>query len=436
MQTHFTSEQLEDPAIRDAEKILRSCVHCGLCTASCPTYTLLGDELDSPRGRIYLIKDMLENDRAATPAVVKHIDRCLSCLACMPACPSGVHYQHLVDHAREHIENTYRRPFADRWLRALLAAVLPYERRLRAALAMARLVRPFAPMLPARLRALLALLPARSSQDGAPPVAAALGQAVAHQADFKLPARMRVLLMEGCVQTTLAPSITAAARRVLQRLGADVVLLPGCCGALNHHLGKSATARDFARARIAAVRAELARGPVDALVVTASGCGTQFKDYGHLLREDPEWAADAARVAALSRDISEVIAALGFKPPAQPAKLRVAYQAACSLQHGQGITDGPRTLLTAAGFELCDIADAHLCYNLLQPEIAGALRERKLAAIAAAKADVLASGNIGCMTQLATAAGGRVLHTVELLDWATGGPCPPALAGLTQSSVE
>ena len=431
MQTRFTPDQLADPEVAAAESILRSCVHCGFCTATCPTYVLLGDELDSPRGRIYLIKEMLERGKAATATVATHIDRCLSCLACMTTCPSSVDYMHLVDHARAHIEATFRRPPAERALRALLARVLPAPNLFRLALLGARLARPIAPWLPRRLGALLTLAPARIAAPPARPPASTYRPRGA-------PA-LRVALLRGCVQDVLDPDINAATIRLLTRLGCEVVVAPGsgCCGALTHHLGKDRPARASVRANIAAWTREIEGSGLDAIVVNASGCGTMVKDYGYLLRNDAEWAARAAAVSARTRDVAELLADLDVaaarRLDASPAAIKVAYHAACSLQHGQGVTDEPRALLKRTGFEVVEIGEGHLCcgsagsYNLLQPELAQRLRERKAAHIAASGGAVVAAGNIGCITQLAGATAVPVLHLVQLLDWATGGPRPAAL---------
>jgi glycolate oxidase iron-sulfur subunit len=428
VQTRFTARQLERPIVAASEPILRKCVHCGFCTATCPTYVLLGDELDSPRGRIYLIKDMLENDRPATVDVVRHVDRCLSCLSCMTTCPSGVHFQHLIDHARVHVEQTYRRPFRERWLRAALAALLPYPRRARAAFALARLARPLAWALPAPLRALLQLLPRRRAKADASANASRTGAAAP---------RKRVALVTGCVQTIIAPEINAATIRLLERCGVDVVEVGGCCGALVHHLGKEQRANALAAALVERLHAELAGAGLDAIVANASGCGTHVKDYGYVFRDDTRLATQAAAVSALARDVTEVLAELGLPPIAASApRLTVAYHSACSMQHGQKVEQPPRALLAAAGYEVKEIAEGHLCcgsagtYNILQPELATRLRERKLGHIARTGAAVIATGNIGCMTQLAAGSALPIVHTVELLDWATGGPPPPTLANV------
>ncbi len=420
MQTRFSARQLQDPGVAASEQILRKCVHCGFCTATCPTYVLLGDELDSPRGRIYLIKDMLENDRPATTAVVRHLDRCLSCLACMTTCPSGVHYQHLIDHARVHVERTYRRPLADRLLRALLAAVLPYPGRFRVALAAARLARPLRPLLPPRLRAMLALAPRRAARGP--------------RASVEPPAqpRVRVALLAGCVQSVLDPEIERATERLLRRAGAAVETISGCCGAIVHHLGRDDHARALAAVLLERLYGSLER--FDAIVVTASGCGTQLKDYGFLYRNDAALAAKAAAVAAKTRDVTELLAELGLPAAGRAPAIAVAYHSACSMQHGQKIDAAPRALLAAAGFAVREIAEGHLCcgsagtYNVLQPAIAARLRDRKSANIAQTDAAAVATGNIGCIAQLRGACRIPVLHTVQLLDWATGGPQPQALA--------
>jgi len=428
MQTNFTADQLRDPGLQRANEILRSCVHCGFCTATCPTYQVLGDELDSPRGRIYLIKDMLEQGRPADAKTVKHIDRCLSCLACMTTCPSGVHYMHLVDQARAYIEQTYRRPLMDRVLRAVLARIIPYPMRFRLALFAARLGRPFAFLVPdARLKAMLAMAPKvipPVSRNDDPQVFPATG-----------PRRMRVALMTGCAQKALNTDINDATIRLLRRLGCEVVVAKGagCCGALTHHMGKETLSHASAAANIRAWMAEKHQHGLDAIVINTSGCGTTVKDYGHMFRLDA-LAADAATVAGLAKDISEVLVTLGL-PEGAPKGLRVAYHAACSLQHGQQIKTAPKDLLKRAGFEVVEPADSHLCcgsagtYNLLQPAISQELKARKVATLEAKAPEVIAAGNIGCMIQIGSGTGVPVVHTVELLDWATGGPKPKALAG-------
>ena len=433
MQTNFSPVQLADPHMAESEKILRACVHCGFCTATCPTFLLLGDELDSPRGRIYLIKDMLEKNKPADATVVKHIDRCLSCLACMTACPSGVHYQHLVDHARGYIEATYKRPLADRLLRTFLGFVLPYPDRFRFALAAApleRLFRTFTPRLGRtgrRLDAMMQLAPTYRRK--------ALSVPRPTLPPTVLAPKARVALLRGCVQQVLRPEINEAAIRMLSRLGVETVLPQGegCCGALLHHLGKEKAALQQARANIDVWCAEAARNELDAIVITASGCGSMIKDYGFLLRKDEARAQKAAQVSSLAKDITEFLAGLELPPPVIPPRLVVAYHAACSLQHGQKIDTIPRELLRHAGFEVRGVPEGHICcgsagtYNILEPELAGRLRERKISNIMQTSPDVIATGNIGCLTQLASATSIPVLHTIELLDFACGGPEPPGL---------
>jgi glycolate oxidase iron-sulfur subunit len=429
MQTSFTAEQLLDPDVAESEKILRRCVHCGFCTATCPTYVTLGNELDSPRGRIYLIKDMLENGRPADAEVVKHIDRCLSCLACTTTCPSGVDYMHLVDHARVHIEKTYRRPPGDRLIRSLLAAVLPYPARLRAALAFAKLGRPFAPLLK-RVSALKSLAAMLELAPKATAVASAEPDTLPPQAEM----RGRVAILSGCAQPVLDPGINAAAVRLLGRLGVEVVVPQGegCCGALVHHMGREEQALEFARRNVDAWIREIEKGGLDAIIITASGCGTTIEDYGHMLRLDPAYAEKAAKVSTLAKDVTEYLATLDL-PRLEPRGLAVAYHSACSMQHGQKITMQPKSLLKAAGFIVRDPAEGHLCcgsagtYNILQPEISQQLKVRKVKNIEATRADVIATGNIGCITQIATGTAMPILHTVELLDWAYGGPKPAKL---------
>jgi len=425
MQTQFSDTQLQNPDIQRSNEILRACVHCGFCTATCPTYQVLGDELDSPRGRIYLIKDMLENDRPADANTVKHIDRCLSCLACMSTCPSGVHYMHLVDHARAHIENTYKRPAFERLLRFTLAQILPHPTRFRLALLAAKIARPFKSLMPdARLRAMLDMAPQKIppvSRNDDPQVFPAEGAL-----------KMRVALMTGCAQKALNTDINDATIRLLTRLGCEVVVAPsGCCGALVHHMGRTAESHRFAAANINAWHEEHAQRGLDAIVINTSGCGTTVKDYGHMFRNDP-LAEKAAWVSAQAMDVSEILAKLDW-PEMDVEKagaLRVAYHAACSLQHGQQIKSLPKELLKKAGFEVVEPRDPHLCcgsagtYNLMQPEISDALKRRKISTLVAKTPDVIAAGNIGCMMQIGSGTEIPVIHTVELLDWATGGPKP------------
>jgi glycolate oxidase iron-sulfur subunit len=428
MQTDFTAEALADPDTAQAEKAIRKCVHCGFCTATCPTYVLLGDELDSPRGRIYLMKDMLEGQKAPTAEVVKHIDRCLTCLSCTTTCPSGVDYMHLVDHARNYIEERYKRPLADRAIRALLAAVLPYRRRFRFALGLARLGRPFRSVL-ARVKG---LAPLAAMLDLAPKAVPAMTPTLPAPVAA---AKGRVLILQGCAEPVLKPEIRAATIRLLNRIGYSVGFAANevCCGALVRHMGQDEASRHAARTNIDAWTREIEGEGVAAILITASGCGTTIKDYGFMFRNDPEYAAKAERVSALAKDVSEFLATVDL-PAGRADGVTVAYHPACSLQHGQKIVDAPKALLTAAGFDVRLPAEAHLCcgsagvYNILQPAIAGQLGDRKVSAIEKLRPDCIATGNIGCAVQIGTRTGIPVVHTIELLDWATGGPVPFNLA--------
>jgi glycolate oxidase iron-sulfur subunit len=407
-----------------AQGRIRKCVHCGFCTATCPTYLVTGDELDSPRGRIWLMKDMLANPEVAPSArAVHHIDRCLSCLSCTTTCPSGVDYMHLVDAARVHIENNHRRALTDRLLRTLLPAALTRRGLFRALLRAGRLVRGFAPMLPGRLAAMLAMVPDDVPAPGLAERRAPPPPAGAHKG--------RVILHLGCVQPVLRPAIDDAALRLLTRHGVEVVITrqSACCGAIDHHLGREAAAAAHARANIEAWEAA---GAVDAIIITASGCGTVIKDYAALFVDDPAMAARAASIGALARDISEYLALLSPLPSRIAPGLPVAWHSACSLQHGQQIKAGPRQLLIDAGFDVRDPAEAHICcgsagsYAILQPDMSAALKARKQAALAATGARIVASSNIGCIGQIARSEL-HTVHMVELLDWASGGPPPPGI---------
>ncbi len=441
MQTQFSLAQLADPDVAASEQILRNCVHCGFCTATCPTFLLLGDERDSPRGRIYMIKDMLENDRPADVATVKHIDRCLSCLSCMTTCPSGVHYMHLIDHARAHVERTFKRPIIDKLLRKLLANVLPYRGRFRAALFASFYAKPFIPIIRRvpgigkRMAAMLALAPSRLSPR------TELSKAGTYPANKNR--RARVALLGGCAPEVLAPEVNAATVRLLNRLGVEVVRPQGevCCGSLVHHMGDSETSHHQAAHNVDLWWKETQAGGgagLDAIIVTASGCGTTIKDYGFMFRNDAALKDKAALVSGLAKDITEFLVSLGPLEPIREFGVKppkVAYHAPCSMQHGQKIKTEPQRLLREAGFEVTGVPEGHICcgsagtYNILQPELAVQLRDRKVAAIASVTPDIIATGNIGCVTQIGSGTATPILHTVELLDWATGGPKPAALGG-------
>lgn len=431
VRTSFSIHQLADPDFAASEAILRNCVHCGFCTATCPTYLLLGDELDSPRGRIYLIKDMLEGGAPVTSDVVKHVDRCLSCLSCMTTCPASVHYMHLVDHGRAHIEQHYRRPLLDRLARGFLAAMLPNPHLFRWAAFAGLLARPFLPLLRAmpgmgRVAAMVELaprrVPARAAFEGAG-LFAAQGQR-----------RGRVALMSGCAHPVLRPDINERTIALLNRHGIEVVLAEGedCCGALEHHMGRRDAAHRRAKRNIDAWTRELDGAGLDAIIVNVSGCGTVLKDYGYMLRNDPAYAQKAARISSLARDITEFMGEIGFVP-ARKLTGTVAYHSACSMQHGQQITALPKDLLAATGLSVRDVPEGHICcgsagtYNMLQPELSQRLRARKVANIERIAPHAVAAGNLGCMTQIAAGTDLPMVHTVELLDWASGGERPEAL---------
>ncbi|MBT3360069.1 MAG: glycolate oxidase subunit GlcF [Rhodospirillales bacterium] len=427
MQTHFSLAQLAEPRTAEANDIFRACVHCGFCTATCPTFVLLGDELDSPRGRIYMLKDMLEKDKPASKHLVKHVDRCLTCLSCTTTCPSGVDYMHLVDQGRARIEETYTRPLADRLLREMLAFVLPNPKLFRLSLWGAWFARPFAGLMPGRLKGMVGMAPKtipRASTSARPQVHAAQG-----------PKRMRVALLVGCAQQVLRPVINEATIRLLTRHGCEVVVAEGagCCGALVHHMGREDEARAKALANVKAWTRELEGDGLDAVVINASGCGTTVKDYGHLLKDDADWADAAARIGELAKDVTEVLSSVKLKVSEGGERPIVAYHSACSMQHGQQLRDEPKQLLRDAGFEVREPAEGHICcgsagtYNLLQPKLAAQLQARKAANIVALEADVVAAGNLGCMVQIGDGIDLPIVHTVELLDWATGGPKPQTL---------
>ncbi|MCB2099797.1 MAG: glycolate oxidase subunit GlcF [Rhodobacterales bacterium] len=428
METRFSEAQLATPAIQEANRILRTCVHCGFCTATCPTYVLLGDELDSPRGRIYQIKHMLESDKPPKPGLVKHVDRCLTCLSCMTTCPSGVDYVRLIEHARVRIEATHRRPLGERLMRTLLATVVPRPSVFRLALVAGRLGRFAQGLMPGRLKGMVAMAPDRiaaPSPVDRPGVYPAEGER-----------RKRVVMMSGCAQQVLRPAINEATMRLLTRLGCEVVVPSGggCCGAVVLHMGREDEARAAARRNIAAWEKVAAQdGGLDAVVSNASGCGTSVKDYGHLLADDPAWADRAAAMAALTKDVSEVLADLEITPRPGRPYISVAYHSACSLQHGQKIPDLPKTLLARAGFDVRVPAESHICcgsagtYNILQPALSAQLKARKVANLKATGAVVVAAGNIGCLEHIGRGLDRPVVHTVELLDWATGGPKPAGL---------
>ena len=426
METTFSLTDLDDPEVQHANSILRKCVHCGFCTATCPTYVLLGDELDSPRGRIFLIKEMLQKEGAPGPKVVKHIDRCLSCLSCVTTCPSGVNYMHLIDRARKHIEDTFRRPFSNRMFRWCLTTILPNYKLFSLMVRIANIARPISLVLPGNLSRLWKLIPqTQTRSDGRPPAATP---------GYKPNSEKTVALLPGCVQRVLAPNIDAATSRVLARHNCQTKIIggSGCCGALSYHMGKTNQAIEYARANIDAWHRELKAGHIESIETNTSGCGTMIKDYGHIFRHDPCWAEKSALVSRHCLDVSQLLSSLQISPTMATSPT-VTYHSACSLQHGQKLHDEPKALLQKCGYNVVDVPEGHLCcgsagtYNILQPKIADQLLKRKLTNIAKTESDIVAAGNIGCITQLQSGSDRPVVHTVELLDWATGGPKPAGI---------
>ncbi len=400
------------------------CMECGFCISACPTHALLDDEPDGPRGRVAISQDLLYGDGPVSEKAVLHMDRCLSCLACTRSCPYGVDHMHLFDRARSHIEEHYKRPPAERALRSLLAFLLPSPSAFRLSLLCSRPGRMFRAVLPTRVRNLVDMAPSHVPSPSAwdrPQVFPAEGER-----------RMRAALMTGCVQRVLRPSINEATVRLLTRHGCEVVVPAGigCCGALALHMGKERQARKAARGNVAAWRRLEADSELDALVVNASGCGTTVKDYVSLLAADAESSRPAARISHIAKDVTEVVHQLGLKEPVGGTPAHVVYHTPCSLQHGQGIVQTPVQLLADAGFDVSRPREAHLCcgsagtYSLMQPEISDRLGTRAAANLTDTGASIIATGNIGCQVQIARFAALPTVHTVELLDWATGGPRP------------
>ena len=427
MQTHFTEIQLLDPQVREADAILRKCVHCGFCTATCPTYVMTGDERDSPRGRIWLMRELLESPDSVSSDTGIHLDRCLGCLACTTTCPSGVDYHHLIEIGRDRLDRQVRRPWADRLMRRMLVHVIPHAARFHLMIRLGRIGSLFAPVMPGRIRAALAKLPRKL-----PRFDRVGGRTMQFEPGVK--AIRHVILLAGCAQRALDPAINASTIRVLNKLGVRVTVRAEafCCGALAHHIGEADAARSAIRSTLLAWRDEIRSGAVDAIVVNASGCGTMVKDYEHVIGDDPELKDIAAQVAGLTRDIAELLDELPLNTiidPAPEGRGVVAYHSACSLQHGQKIHDLPVSLLRQAGFEVRQPLEPHLCcgsagvYNILQPDMADGLRRRKLDNIRDTGAPIVAAGNIGCIQQLDGEI--PVRHTIQLIDYASGGP-PPA----------
>jgi len=429
MQTNFTKKQLQDSNISSSDGILRKCVHCGFCNATCPTYQIVGDELDGPRGRIYLIKDMLENDKPANEKIAKHIDRCLSCYACMTTCPSGVNYMHLVDHARNHIEKTFVRPFFDRFIRNLLSKILPSPTLFRMAGYSARLFYPFRFLFPKKIKNMMKYMPNSFpvSRQENKEIYSPVGKTYA-----------RVALLTGCVQRVISPQINDATIDILNRHGVEVIVPKkvDCCGSLNHHLGKEELAHKSFINNINSWFKWYEEKNLDAILVTTSGCGTTLKDYGYIFRDHPdkELRRKAKMVSSLAKDVTEYLGKnIKLNYVKKDKKFTIAYHSACSMQHGQKIHSQPMDLLKKTGNEIVEIPDGHLCcgsagtYNLLQDEMAAELLKRKVSNIDKVKPDFISTGNIGCMTQISSGTKIPIVHTIEILNWYTGGEKPIAI---------
>jgi glycolate oxidase iron-sulfur subunit len=424
MRTDIAPHLLQEPDIKNSEQVLRACVHCGFCNATCPTYLLTGNELEGPRGRIYLIKSALEDRIKPSRKTLEHIDNCLGCLSCETTCPSGVDYSRLLEEARPRLDKKVKRTFSDRFLRRMLTFLLPHPGRFRFALKMSGLGRAFSFMLPKNMKPLLAMAPKRLPR----PAEVAKSGVIAAQGEK----RMRVALLTGCAQSVLGPQINDATVRLLTRLGAEVVIPKemGCCGALTFHMGERKRSRKLMEHNIDVWHKEIEGEGLDAIVLNTSGCGTAVREYDYIFRHDPKLADKAKAVVERVRDVSEIVAELGLGEIKNETGLRVAYHDACSLQHGQHIKNEPRNLLAAAGFAVVEVPEGHICcgsagtYNMLQPEMAKQLQERKVAHVESVEPQMVAAGNIGCMEQIGGGTKIPVVHTVELLDWATGGPRP------------
>ena len=440
MQTHFTETQLADPLIREGNAILRKCVHCGFCTATCPTFVITGDERDSPRGRIWMLREVLERPEIASEDTSYHIDRCLGCLSCTTTCPSGVDYAHLLDIGREKLDHLVPRKTTDRLMRRMLAAIIPHAPKFRMMMRLANLGRPFSFAMPQMMRAAMQKLPRQVPQldtvgSRTEQFAATSSPSSSPNAPYAAMPVKRVILLAGCAQRALDPDINASTIRVLNRLGVEVIVRKEahCCGALAHHIGETKKADAAMRAAVNAWHDEITAGAIDSIIVNASGCGTMVKDYGHLMRHDAEMAPVAVGISAKAKDVSELLAELDLGSILQPQITSgcgtIAYHSACSLQHGQKIHDLPLALLRQAGFNVVQPVNGHLCcgsagvYNILQPAMASELQQRKLTSLQDTGAIAVAAGNIGCITQLN---GGAlpVRHTIQFIDWASGGPQP------------
>jgi len=435
METNFSTEQLKDKNNKSSEKILRKCVHCGFCNATCPTYQLLGNELDGPRGRIYLIKDMIENNKPANEKIVKHIDRCLSCYSCMTTCPSGVNYMHLIDHGRSHIEKTFKRPFKDRLIRSFLSKTLSNSFNFRIVAILTQFIKPLRFLFPRKIREMISLMPTSFPKK-------TLSTMTVYKSQSKKKAVARVALLTGCVQKVISPQINESTIRLLTRHNIEVVVPKNinCCGSLNHHLGKENLANNTFKRNILIWYDEYLKNGLDAIISNTSGCGTTLKDYGFIFREDKELKKKAKKISELTKDVTEYLdenVKLNFiSKTSNEKKYKIAYHSACSMQHGQKIHKEPINLIKKTGNEVFEIPDGHMCcgsagtYNLLQNEIAKELLKNKILNIKKIKPHIISTGNIGCITQIANGTNIPILHTVEIIDWYTGGPKPQILKNL------
>ena len=433
MQTNFSEEQLKNKDNKSSEKIFRKCVHCGMCNATCPTFNLLGDELDGPRGRIYLIKEMIEKKKTPTKKVVSHIDKCLSCYSCMTTCPSGVNYMHLIDHGRNYVEKNYQRPFYQRIFRNFLSATLPKPKIFKFLIFFAKIGQLFKFLLPTNLKSMLDVAPKKI-----------YGKTLKFQKIYKAERKKptaRVALLIGCVQRVVSPQINESTIRILTRHGVEVITMPEieCCGSLNHHLGKEKLAKETFKKNINMWYDEYLKNGLDAIISNTSGCGTTLKDYGFVFRDDNELKKKAKKISELTKDITEFLdqnLKLSFKSDKVTKKYNIAYHSACSMQHGQKVHKQPMDLLEKTGNKIFNIPDGHICcgsagtYNILQSDIAKKLLKQKVENINKVKPDFISTGNIGCIMQITNGTKIPILHTVEVIDWYTGGPKPKSLSSV------
>jgi glycolate oxidase iron-sulfur subunit len=431
MQTTFSPEQLKHKNNKSTEEIVRKCVHCGMCNATCPTYQILGDELDGPRGRIYLIKDMLENNKPGNEKIAKHLDRCLSCYGCMTTCPSGVNYMHLIDHGKNHLEKTFKRPIIQRIFRSFLSLTLPNPKVFRTLSVLVNIVRPLNFIFPEFIKNSMKLMPARLPKK-------TLKIQKIYSVTKKIPVA-RVALLTGCVQRVISPEINESTIRLLNRHQVEVIVLPeiNCCGSLDHHMGKEKAAHELFKKNINLWYDEYLNNGLTAIISNTSGCGTTLKDYGFIFRDDKEMKKKAKKISELTKDVSEFLdkdIKLDFKKNDKTYK--IAYHSPCSMQHGQKVHQQPINLIEKTGNEVINIPEGHLCcgsagtYNILQQKIAQTLLKNKVENIEKVEPDFISTGNIGCMSQISSGTNIPIVHTVEIIDWLTGGPKPDKLKSL------